>query len=147
MFKRLTLSQRTTAATANELVAVSERKAAEHELEAARERIKMLQTTIILKEDLLRQAQAAVQLLEATQKTLLDKMEQHLQASPSEHASVSALRTAHADEISALKLQVDSGRVLIDVVRRQVFDEQERFKSLQVQLIREKEQASALLSC
>jgi hypothetical protein len=137
--------QRTAAATAMELVAVSEKTAAEGALEAAREKIKMLETTILVKDDLLRQTQASVQLMEATQKTLLDRMELH-QTPPREQASVSDIRSTYTGEISSLKLQVDSGRLLIDAVRRQVCDEQERVKALQMQLTRQKEQVSGRYS-
>jgi hypothetical protein len=137
-----TFSQRTAAAVASEKAAASERDEKKRELEEALEKIQLLEAICAATNDTLRQTQSQLLLFEVSQKALLQNMAQMVQTQPTcrDDAATSPRHNAFDDFNADLKLQVEAGRSLIDALRQQLCDEQERADVLQKQLTKEKEQ-------
>jgi hypothetical protein len=131
---------------ASEIVAVAEKKEKQRKLEEALEKIKTLETTCAVKDEMVRQTQAQAHLYEVAQSALVQKMAQMAQAlmSPRAEAATSTTINAFDGFNSDLTLQLDAARSLNDALRQQMRDEQERSDALQKQLVREKEQVRLL---
>ena len=131
---------------ASEIVAVAEKKEKQRKLEEALEKIKTLETTCAVKDEMVRQTQAQAHLYEVAQSALVQKMAQMAQAlmSPRAEAATSTTINAFDGFNSDLTMQLDAARSLNDALRQQLRDEQERADALQKQLVRAKEQVRLL---
>ena len=131
---------------ASEIVAVAEKKEKQRKLEEALEKIKTLETTCAVKDEMVRQTQAQAHLYEVAQSALVQKMAQMAQAlmSSRTEAATSTMTNAFDGFNSDLTLQLDAARSLNDALRQQMRDEQERADALQKQLVRAKEQVRLL---